>query len=441
MKITSIEIGQLNQFNALKLDLTYPAGHPKRGKPLDKVCLIGQSGTGKSTILKLIQLVLNPQNSLVIEEPYRQFSINMLYNGSSIKTIIREDGRIFYTSHIENRTRNITLSELTKKEDTVLINIPADFASEANDEVKIDYLPGETNIYDFNKISVNKIWDRILISVRRHRESIKKLKQEIAEANKISDLSSDEMKALTMPLYDKLGQLEAVDNNPLKILAENCLDNILAAFGLRVRTEFSVNEEEENLSFLQIEDVRGMLIPNSYLSTGTKQFIVSSLPFHLLNPKNAVILLDEPERSLYPDVQKKLVSHFERFANNCQFFFATHSPIVASCFDPWEVIELKFNGEGHVYQEKYYTGERHVDNYHTHPKYLTYDLILRNVFDLDETEGEEREKMLTKLVGLEDKLNRFKDKKDNSSDEFNKTLEEYLKISKLLSWPENKSNA
>ena len=50
MKISRIKIKNLQQFKDLELDLTYPKGHDKAGEPLDKVCIIGQSGTGKTTL-------------------------------------------------------------------------------------------------------------------------------------------------------------------------------------------------------------------------------------------------------------------------------------------------------------------------------------------------------------------------------------------------------
>ncbi|MFN5847914.1 MAG: hypothetical protein ACK43K_05460, partial [Chitinophagales bacterium] len=54
MKVTRIEIKDFNQFKSLDIDLTYPKGHAKEGQPLDKVCFIGQSGTGKTTLLKIL---------------------------------------------------------------------------------------------------------------------------------------------------------------------------------------------------------------------------------------------------------------------------------------------------------------------------------------------------------------------------------------------------
>jgi len=55
MKIISLDIKNYKQFTNLKLDLTYPKGHQKKGEPLDKICIIGQSGTGKTNLLKMIR--------------------------------------------------------------------------------------------------------------------------------------------------------------------------------------------------------------------------------------------------------------------------------------------------------------------------------------------------------------------------------------------------
>ena len=54
MKITGIEIGEYRQFKNIKFDFAYPADHEKAGQPLEKVCFIGQSGTGKTTLLNIV---------------------------------------------------------------------------------------------------------------------------------------------------------------------------------------------------------------------------------------------------------------------------------------------------------------------------------------------------------------------------------------------------
>ena len=55
MKLTNLTLKGYNQFKDVQIDLTYPDGHSKEGEPLDKVCIIGQSGSGKTSLLRLIK--------------------------------------------------------------------------------------------------------------------------------------------------------------------------------------------------------------------------------------------------------------------------------------------------------------------------------------------------------------------------------------------------
>jgi ABC-type glutathione transport system ATPase component len=52
------------------------------------------------------------------------------------------------------------------------------------------------------------------------------------------------------------------------------------------------------------------------------------LYLHLKEPKNKLILVDEPETSLHPSWQNKILKFYENFAkvNNNQIIIATHSP-------------------------------------------------------------------------------------------------------------------
>ena len=71
---------------------------------------------------------------------------------------------------------------------------------------------------------------------------------------------------------------------------------------------------------------------------------------------------------------------------NNQLIMATHSPLIASSFEPWEVVELKFDENNQVFRELYYPidDERHVDNYTLDPRMLTWTSILTDIFDMKE---------------------------------------------------------
>jgi predicted ATPase len=90
------------------------------------------------------------------------------------------------------------------------------------------------------------------------------------------------------------------------------------------------------------------VIPFTGLSTGTKGLLLSMFPLFELDTNEAVILMDEPERSLFPDVQIELFSYYQRLAPNAQFIVATHSPFIAAAFEPEERFVLYFDKEGNV---------------------------------------------------------------------------------------------
>ena len=59
MKISKLHIDQFRHLKNLDFDFTYPKDFhisEKRGKPLEKICFIGQSATGKTNILNLIDI-------------------------------------------------------------------------------------------------------------------------------------------------------------------------------------------------------------------------------------------------------------------------------------------------------------------------------------------------------------------------------------------------
>ncbi len=64
MKVKKINIHSYKHLENLSFDFTYPVGHKNVGKPLDKICIIGQSATGKTSILEIIKDNLLQLNSI-----------------------------------------------------------------------------------------------------------------------------------------------------------------------------------------------------------------------------------------------------------------------------------------------------------------------------------------------------------------------------------------
>ncbi|MDE5976698.1 MAG: ATP-binding protein [Muribaculaceae bacterium] len=72
----------------------------------------------------------------------------------------------------------------------------------------------------------------------------------------------------------------------------------------------------------------GAVLSTGDLSSGEKQILMLLLRIFLLEEKESVILIDEPENSLDISWQYKLIDLFVKLNPNAQFFITTHSPSI-----------------------------------------------------------------------------------------------------------------
>lgn len=466
MKLTTLEIGEFLRFKDVKFDFTYPPGHPKAGQPLHKVCFIGQSGTGKTSLLNLIKNIVGHG---LIESDYewdRVKEFRAIYaNEDSTKgvfltktlpetsisvSIVKERQRTksikaylmqYFSEHYKNSQVFISFPAEINTSLELSTNQPPQNLSEAVrsaqqvEENKLNYTKNRPvfHHFDFNIQNVEKIWADILKEIHAYRTARLGFVSQLT--NKLSqNLISAETLVVDLQDWQKNNE------NPLIPLSQH-LNRILHRFNLEIRPEFEFKDESD-LHFINIHQVNGDEVPFHYWSTGTKQVIFTATPLFTLNTDKTVVLMDEPERSLYPDIQEMIIDYYSECAPNAQFFYATHSPIIASSFDPWEIFELKFDEKGKVYVESYLKPgtERHVDNYKLHPKYLRWDSILQKVFDL-ETEGHaDRQLKMMELARMDQKLVKLREKSgaENTS-EIQELWAKYKALAEQLDWkiPEN----
>jgi predicted ATP-dependent endonuclease of OLD family len=440
MKISKIHIKDFHQFKDFILDLTYPQGHEKAGQPLDKVCFIGQSGTGKTSLLELIPTFLCCyKTNLVTKCDKEDFANNVEvyvtlgHNNEYILKVYFSKGVVeIYTwvwderEYSEKSALDFFKNEWRSKVSSKPIYLPANlnFNIDLDTESKLE----EKSIFDFSQDNVSIVWNLILEKIQNYQEQELKIRQDIS---KVVEKSSSDINAI-QEAVKKLEDWKKTEFNPIKDVADNCLDKLLAKFNVRIKTEF-VFKTKDDIGFIKVEDFEGNEIPHGLWSTGTKQVILSALPLYLLKPKHTVILFDEPERSLYPDLQRTVVDYYSSLAESCQFFYSTHSPIIASSFDPWEIVELKFNKEGKVYRETYFEGENHIDNYKWNPKYMRWDDILQRVFDLEDDGSPDRKDKLDELATLNVKFKKLKKQEKEHSLEALQIIKDIEKLSKALS--------
>jgi len=112
---------------------------------------------------------------------------------------------------------------------------------------------------------------------------------------------------------------------------------------------FSSSENEEYYYTAKKNDNRTLFTIDE-LSTGEKTLLSKVLYLYFRDYKDKIILIDEPELSLHPSWQNKVLKIYENFAkqNNCQIIIATHSPhIIASAKNEYLRFLIK-NKEGKI---------------------------------------------------------------------------------------------
>ncbi|PXY41912.1 hypothetical protein DMB65_04935 [Flavobacterium cheongpyeongense] len=371
MKISKLHIDQFRHLENLDFDFTYPEDfhiEEKRGKPLDKICFIGQSATGKTGLLELIyKESLRLQNAVRFEEltehvkPSHSNSdcipsglINFISGTINRSFIIGETNTepVFYEFQKDEVLSNWETEQLiTPKQNENAFYFKANLISDKNIDIftknpidlfekyreKIQlvdttFVGQEDFNSSFDENVEPEMWLFLLQEILRYRKNFTQKMSDFVHKKPITDISTIQLE------FDKWQK-----ENPNKIeeFAKE-FNPLLEKLNLEVdlvNTEYSIpikNKKTEEI------------IPIQNTSTGTKGLLLSFLPLFKLETKDSIILIDEPERSLYPDMQMELMDHYQRLAHDAQFIIATHSPFIAASFEPEERFILYFDNEGKV---------------------------------------------------------------------------------------------
>jgi predicted ATP-dependent endonuclease of OLD family len=378
MKITGIEIDEYRQFKNIKFDFTYPEGHDKAGQPLEKVCFIGQSATGKTTLLNIVwefvSALSNATKShdgqpgtIAIENFANDYNLSEVLKAISFDISVQED-RIRFSrieeEHLSDKDfvskwfRSFSRDALEQffTTDKLCLFIKDSISSEAaafltdqNDqpnnfsdyvktdaqvsqdkfrrEMRIEFAGFQRNILLGDMQSIT-IWQYLLKDIEDY---------DYLTVKRVTDIIQNTPKN---KLAEKLQ--EWVESDPRIKLGTECLNPILSQFYLEV------DDNDKGKVPISLRTKKGVSIPGLYLSTGTRQILSTAIPLYKFKTKDTVILFDEPERSLFPDIQRELIKYYSSLAPQAQFFYATHSPIIASSFDPCERFVLYFDRNGDV---------------------------------------------------------------------------------------------
>ncbi len=448
MKISKIFIKNFQQFQDVEIDFTYPKNHPtKAGKPLDKICFIGKNGTGKTMILELINYFLNNDRlklrfsisdlSLDIKlhlKIYFEIDKNQYIGILLGNSNLGNHHAILKASHYEKLNQlegyknllpfiqeNMMQEQeykdvLSKIKNTLHVYIPSE--SSENSLLTTEFIPKTDlnnaltyfkeipNYHEISYQNVAQFWNLVIYQVK-HREEIR-----------LNLLEKTENQNKTLQQFRQ--EFEEQYPDFLHILSEEW-KRILDRAGLYFDYANAKNPVQlnDNLEAYIKDKSKHEKIAYYQLSSGIRHFIfkIGYLKALFFNRQilSSVVLIDEPENSLFPNFLYDIIDIYQNTATNSQFFFATHSPIVASQFEPCERIILDFDDEKGVVAHKGKAPEGDDPN----------DLLVKD-FGVSNLLGKKGKEQLTRYITLKS-LIKFSD----NEQEKEQYLREFSEIGNL----------
>jgi ABC-type cobalamin/Fe3+-siderophores transport system ATPase subunit len=106
---------------------------------------------------------------------------------------------------------------------------------------------------------------------------------------------------------------------------------------------FDINEQTQNIQYEQ----NGQKLDFARLSSGEREVVTVVFDFLLRNPKDCVVVFDEPELHLHPELSYRLLRTLQEVGERNQFLFCTHSPeIITAAIEHTVVFVSPSQGTG-----------------------------------------------------------------------------------------------
>ena len=300
---------------------------------LNKINLfIGENGSGKSVLAKIITIVTSAFYEKSEEEVFREFKkYNIDYINKTTKILLFHDEEIVFELK-DNKILSYKQIELTD------IDIAELFSQMIIDVTTQDKT--EENLSLWKKIK--NYFSLGIPTPEESKERIKKMMEGLVNIKPNKAIKKPQHYSQYIPAERNI---ISIFNNSISVFVE--ADILLPKFLLSFSTEYKkARATISTLNLLNIEyqykNDRDYIIydkndslKNSLLLEHSSSGIQSALPLYLtvkyFAQKHKSIIIEEPEQNLFPKAQKETVEYIiEHITDGNKLFMMTHSPYVLS---------------------------------------------------------------------------------------------------------------
>ena len=387
MKIEKVHIKNIKGIKDLELSFK------KDDKILDLIVLAGINGSGKTTILEAI----------------KDFFYNTNVNYSNLeKSNVNLD--IFFEDFEKNKIEEAEKSSIDNYEHKL-----QDFFSALQ---SYNFYRKNSNDYYQNQIAKRfDIPPKIIYGPAENKfEEIQTYSTTLSiEYEFINTINSNVIRDIPSYIATRRNYLATIEEDlTMKEITNKVVNEINDIFNileLDVKLK-GFSKDEKTMPIF--ENSAGEEFDINDLSSGEKQLFLRTLSIKMLEPKNSIILIDEPELSLHPKWQQRIVEVYKKIGENNQIIVATHSPHILGSVSNENIFILYRNENGKIDAK---TGDEFYSSYGQ-----PIDRVLKDIMGLKSVRTPKIDRDIQELRKLVDE-NKYE------TDEF---IEKYNKLLKIL---------
>ncbi|RGY63048.1 ATP-binding cassette domain-containing protein [Fusobacterium ulcerans] len=354
MKIKSIEIKNNKALKNININFE------KENEILNTIVIAGSNGSGKTTLLECIYSKME-----LISKKWTRIE--------GIELILEKD-ELQFIEYLGRNKINTIKNEMYKIVKNEIPIFP-----------KVIYIPSEVKFKNLNTKTVYLKLDYNFLNIIDS-SIVDNIPSYIASritylANTEENLTMREVKEEVNSEINRIFEILELD---VKLTGLSKDERSMPVFTNSSGEEFDINQ----------------------LSSGEKQLFLRTLAIKMLEPENSIILIDEPELSLHPKWQQRIIEIYQRIGKNNQIIVATHSPHILGSVPRENIILLSKNENGEVVST---TGEELYTSYGQ-----PVDRILEDIMGLETTRNPKVFDLLNEVRKLVDEnqyeTNNFKEK-------------------------------